>query len=482
MSKQNFDKFINQPIKGAKKKEQLKQEKKAAKKEREAYFIEKKRQMRAEKKLQQERQSELSQSQKPNNKDGKPAQPPKRGAKTEAPAKTYPQQVNSRTQPAFAKKELSRPAAKNKPAGNATAAPFPAATTADAGQPAKKYGHKGAASRNPIAGEPANASKPPAAKVSAHSDDSKKKAAFAGKSKTEAAAASESRKKSYQKDFDNKPKTNDPGLPYQRKPLKKAAEPAAKPAIKLKKAATEDEGLMPLNKFVAHGGICSRRDAGELVKQGKVKVNGEVMTNPAYKVQETDTVTVAGKKVTNKVNLVYILLNKPKDYITTAEDPQGRKTVLDIVKTATTERIYPVGRLDRNTSGVLLLTNDGELAQQLTHPSFEVRKIYEAKLDRPLAKADFEKLLTGIGLEDGEVRADSVAYADSKDKSVIGVEIHSGKNRVVRRMFEHLGYDVKGLDRVMFANLTKKNVDRGKWRYLSDKEIRLLKFFNKSKR
>jgi 23S rRNA pseudouridine2605 synthase len=199
------------------------------------------------------------------------------------------------------------------------------------------------------------------------------------------------------------------------------------------------------------------------------------------KIQEGDEVVANGKKVTTQHNLVYILLNKPKDFITTVDDPQGRKTVLDIVKTATNERIYPVGRLDRNTSGVLLLTNDGELAQHLTHPSFEVRKIYEAKLDKPLTKADFEKLLDGIELEDGKVHADSVAYADSKDKSIIGIEIHSGRNRVVRRMFEHLGYDVKGLDRVLFANLTKKNVERGKWRFLNDKEVRLLKFFNKSK-
>jgi pseudouridine synthase len=179
---------------------------------------------------------------------------------------------------------------------------------------------------------------------------------------------------------------------------------------------------------------------------------------------------------------VYILLNKPKDFITTAEDEKGRKTVLDIVKNATAERIFPVGRLDRNTTGVLLLTNDGDLAQHLTHPSFEVRKIYEVTLDKPVIKADLEKLLEGVVLEDGPVHADAAGYADTKDKSVVGVEIHSGKNRVVRRMFEHLGYDVRGLDRVMFANLTKKGVDRGKWRFLSEKEVRLLKFFNKSKR
>jgi 23S rRNA pseudouridine2605 synthase len=177
---------------------------------------------------------------------------------------------------------------------------------------------------------------------------------------------------------------------------------------------------------------------------------------------------------------VYILLNKPKDYITTAEDPQGRKTVLDLLKGATPERIFPVGRLDRNTTGVLLLTNDGELTQKLSHPSFEVRKMYEVKLDRPLSKVDFEKILKGITLEDGPVQIDALAYADMKDKSIIGIELHSGKNRIVRRIFEFLGYDVRNLDRVMFANLTKKNVERGKWRFLKDKEVRLLKFMNSS--
>jgi 23S rRNA pseudouridine2605 synthase len=180
--------------------------------------------------------------------------------------------------------------------------------------------------------------------------------------------------------------------------------------------------------------------------------------------------------------MVYILLNKPKDFITTSDDDKGRKTVLNIVKNATEERIFPVGRLDRNTTGVLLLTNDGELAQQLTHPSFQVRKIYEVTLDKPVIKAHLEQLVSGVVLDDGPVVADAAGYADPKDKSIVGVEIHSGKNRVVRRMFEHLGYDVRSLDRVMFANLTKKNVDRGKYRFLDEKEVRLLKFFNKSKR
>ena len=179
--------------------------------------------------------------------------------------------------------------------------------------------------------------------------------------------------------------------------------------------------------------------------------------------------------------MVYILLNKPKDFLTTADDDKNRRTVMDLVGKATPERIYPVGRLDRNTTGVLLFTNDGDLAQKLTHPKHFVKKIYEAKLDKPLIKADAEKILAGITLEDGFVAPDSLAYADNTDRSVIGIEIHSGKNRIVRRMFEHFGYDVKNLDRVLFANLTKKNVERGRYRFLNEKEIRSLKLLNASK-
>ncbi len=264
----------------------------------------------------------------------------------------------------------------------------------------------------------------------------------------------------------------------EKKPLTaKSSKPIAPP----EKAESIDAN-MPLNKYIAHGGICSRRDAATLVKEGKVKVNGELVLEPSYKVQEGDVVTASGKKVVPQRNLVYILLNKPKDYITTLEDEKGRKTVLDLVKSATTERIYPVGRLDRNTTGVLLLTNDGELAQQLTHPRYQVRKIYEVTLDKPVVKADLDKLVSGLTLEDGFIAADAAAYAHATDKSVVGVEIHSGKNRIVRRMFEQLGYDVKSLDRVLFANLTKKNVERGRWRFLAEKEIRLLKYFQKSKR
>ena len=261
-------------------------------------------------------------------------------------------------------------------------------------------------------------------------------------------------------------------------PGKKAStDKTAGKKVSVVKAKAEE---MPLNKYIAHAGICSRRDAAELVREGRVKVNGEVVTEPGHKVTDKDKVTFNNKTLFRAQNLVYILLNKPKDYITTADDPQGRKTVLELVKGATNERIYPVGRLDRNTTGVLLLTNDGELAQKLTHPSFEVKKMYEVKLDKPLDKKDFEKILKGVTLEDGPVRADALAYADTKDKSIIGIELHSGRNRIVRRLFEFLGYDVRNLDRVMFANLTKKNVERGKWRFLKDKEVRLLKYMNSS--
>lgn len=257
-----------------------------------------------------------------------------------------------------------------------------------------------------------------------------------------------------------------------------APPPAKTTSVKSKTSASAE--AIPLNKFIAHSGVCARREAAEIVKAGHVTVNGDKVFEPAFRVTENDKVVVKGKQVFLKTNMVYILLNKPKDYITTAKDPEGRKTVFDLVKDATQERVYPVGRLDRNTTGVLLLTNDGELAQKLTHPSFEIKKIYEVRLDQPLAKKDFDQIIGGMNLEDGFVKADSLAYADVKDKSVVGIEIHSGRNRIVRRIFEHLGYKVKNLDRVMFANLTKKNVDRGHYRFLTEKEVRLLKYLNQS--
>jgi 23S rRNA pseudouridine2605 synthase len=233
---------------------------------------------------------------------------------------------------------------------------------------------------------------------------------------------------------------------------------------------------LPLNKYVAHAGVSSRRAAAALVKEGKVTVNGEVIIDPGTKVLYTDTVKVNGKKVTVSSHFVYILLNKPKDFLTTATDPQGRKTVQQLISKATEERVYPIGRLDRNTSGVLLFTNDGDLAQKLSHPKNEMKKVYHVGLDKPLTKQHFEKILGGIELEDGLARVDEIAYADPKDKTQIGLEIHSGKNRIVRRIFAALGYDVKTLDRVMYAGLTKKNVQRGNWRFLTEKEIRALKY------
>jgi 23S rRNA pseudouridine2605 synthase len=233
---------------------------------------------------------------------------------------------------------------------------------------------------------------------------------------------------------------------------------------------------LPLNKYVAHAGVSSRRAAATLVKDGKVTVNGVVITDPGTKVLYTDTVKVSGKKVTVSSHFVYILLNKPKDFLTTTTDPQGRKTVQQLISKATSERVYPIGRLDRNTSGVLLFTNDGDLAQKLSHPKNEMKKVYHVGLDKPLTKLHFDKIMGGVELEDGVARVDEMAYADPKDKTQIGLEIHSGKNRIVRRIFAALGYDVKTLDRVMYAGLTKKNVPRGNWRFLTEKEIRALKY------
>jgi 23S rRNA pseudouridine2605 synthase len=268
---------------------------------------------------------------------------------------------------------------------------------------------------------------------------------------------------------------------FEKKKAEKAAAHTPPADEKKPRVLKKVEEQMPLNKYLAHCGVCSRRDAVTEIKAGKVKVNDEVMTEPGYKVAPKDSVTFNGKKIYPVEDMVYILLNKPKDYITTTDDPQQRKTVLDLVKNATKARIYPVGRLDRNTSGVLLLTNDGELAQKLTHPSNEIKKVYAVTLDKPLTKADFDTILKGVQLEDGVANVDVLAFTDAQDKTQVGVELHSGRNRIVRRIFEHLGYDVRNLDRVIFAGLTKKNVPRGKYRLLSEKEIRDLKYFKRGK-
>ena len=229
-----------------------------------------------------------------------------------------------------------------------------------------------------------------------------------------------------------------------------------------------------LNRFIAMSGVCSRREADELIKAGKIKVDGQVVTEMGITVSPDANVEYDGKQLKAEKK-VYVLLNKPKDCVTTTDDPEGRRTVMDIVANASQERIYPVGRLDRNTTGILLLTNDGDMAEKLTHPRYEVRKIYHVFLDKNVAEEDLDKLVKGIELEDGPINADEISYVDGRDKSQVGIVIHSGRNRIVRRMFESLGYEVVKLDRVYYGGLTKLNVPRGHWRYLSDEEINRLK-------
>lgn len=229
-----------------------------------------------------------------------------------------------------------------------------------------------------------------------------------------------------------------------------------------------------LNKYMSNAGLCSRREADELITAGKVKVNGEVVTELGTKIKRNDVVECDEKVVTPE-RKTYILLNKPKDCVTTSDDPNGRTTVLDIVKNACTERIYPVGRLDRNTTGVLLLTNDGDLASKLTHPKFVKKKIYHVWTDKDIAEEDMQKIADGIELEDGEIHADAISYVNDSDRNQAGIEIHSGRNRIVRRIFESLGYRVTKLDRVYFAGLTKKNLPRGHWRYLTQEEVNFLR-------
>ena len=229
-----------------------------------------------------------------------------------------------------------------------------------------------------------------------------------------------------------------------------------------------------LNKFMSNAGICSRREADEFIQQGLVKVNGQVVTELGTKISHADVVEY-DEKVVALESKCYILLNKPKDCVTTSEDPQDRTTVMDLVKGACTERIYPVGRLDRNTTGVLLLTNDGDLASKLTHPKYVKKKIYHVWCDRDIAEEDMQRIADGIELEDGPIHADAISYATETDRNQAGIEIHSGRNRIVRRIFETLGYHVTKLDRVYFAGLTKKNLPRGRWRYLTQEEVNLLK-------
>jgi len=247
------------------------------------------------------------------------------------------------------------------------------------------------------------------------------------------------------------------------------------PSSKRKRIVAEnDSPTTRLNKYIAQSGVCSRREADELIKSGRIKVNSKVITEMGYQVKAGDKV-YNGKKLLSKERLVYILINKPKDFITTTDDPQERKTVMHLVAKACDERIYPVGRLDRNTTGVLLLTNDGELSKKLTHPSHQIGKVYQIELNKPIEEEHFNQIKEGIELEDGLIKVDDIAIIDESNL-VLGIEIHSGKNRIVRRIFESFGYDVLKLDRVMFAGLTKKDLSRGKWRFLKDREIVKLKY------
>ncbi|MFN2394931.1 MAG: pseudouridine synthase [Bacteroidales bacterium] len=235
------------------------------------------------------------------------------------------------------------------------------------------------------------------------------------------------------------------------------------------------DGKIRLNKFIANSGVCSRREADMLITAGVVTVNGKIVNELGTKINPGDLVVYDGKKLTAEKKM-YVLLNKPKDYITTADDPQGRKTVMELVKNAGKQRLYPVGRLDRNTTGLLIMTNDGDMAKKLTHPKHGVRKIYHVHLDKPVTKADMQKIASGVVLDNEKIIPDDIDYAvKSDDKTQVGIELHSGQNRVVRRIFESLDYKVLKLDRVVFAGLTKKDLPRGKWRYLSEKEVSFLK-------
>lgn len=255
-----------------------------------------------------------------------------------------------------------------------------------------------------------------------------------------------------------------------------------KPSYPRKKSAVtqpKDDGLIRLNRYISNAGVCSRRKADELIESGVVTVNGEVVTALGTKVDPaTDEIRYNGERL-KREKMVYVLLNKPKDFITTTDDPQERKTVMHLVAKATQERIYPVGRLDRNTTGLLLLTNDGSLAEKLSHPRNNISKIYHVELDKNLTQGDFNKIQFGIELEDGFIKPDDISYVQGGSKNEIGIQIHSGKNRVVRRIFESLGYEVFKLDRVVYANLTKKDLPRGRWRYLEERELVQLKHFIK---
>ena len=286
----------------------------------------------------------------------------------------------------------------------------------------------------------------------------------------------------YSSDRPQRPRFNpngqQPRKPGQKRPRTAGYNPNAKYSMKkqieYKEILADPNEPIRLNKFLANAGICSRREADEFIAAGVVSVNGEIVTELGTKIKRTDEVKFHDEPV-NVERKVYVLLNKPKDCVTTSDDPQERKTVMHCVKDACKERIYPVGRLDRNTTGVLLLTNDGDLASKLTHPKYLKKKIYHVYCDKNVTKADLDQIAAGITLEDGEIHADAISYASETDKKQVGIEIHSGKNRIVRRIFESLGYRVIKLDRVYFAGLTKKGLKRGDWRFLTEMEVNMLR-------
>lgn len=276
--------------------------------------------------------------------------------------------------------------------------------------------------------------------------------------------------------FSSDRREGDYGRPYRRRTedYDPNAKYSKRKQIEYKQQFVDPNEPIRLNKYLANAGVCSRREADEFIETGAVTVNGEIVKELGTKVKRSDEVKFNGELVSIEKK-VYVLLNKPKDCVTTMDDPQERQTVMDFVKNACDERIYPVGRLDRKTTGVLLLTNDGDLASKLTHPKYDKKKIYHVTLDRNIVKADLEKIAEGIELEDGLIKADEVGYTDEFKRNQVGIEIHSGKNRIVRRIFESLGYRVTKLDRVYFAGLTKKGLRRGQWRYLSEQEVSFLK-------
>ncbi len=301
-----------------------------------------------------------------------------------------------------------------------------------------------------------------------------------GQSREKAYKSSNSDGRPYEKDFSGKPKQYvRADAPVTGKPTMRSRNKVDNGASKSPKSSALKDGLIRLNRYIANAGICSRRKADELIEAGVVSVNGEVVSELGAKIDPIKDVIRYNGETLKREKMVYVLLNKPKDYITTTDDPQERRTVMHLVEKASRERIYPVGRLDRNTTGLLLMTNDGDLADKLSHPRNSVTKIYNIELDKNLTQGDLNKIAFGLELEDGLIKPDTVTYVQGGSKREVGIQIHSGKNRIVRRIFEHLGYEVVKLDRVIYANLTKKDLTRGRWRYLEEKEIIQLKHLMK---